>query len=137
MAPQIASERVAGWVQLIVIVGALLSAAGAIIALVHPAMLAGSQAEINSATRVFAGYFAARNLALACALLALFGLGARRALGQLLALVGAIQLIDTVMDCVESRWSVAPGVLVLGLLFLLAATKLCGHSLWNRQAWLD
>ncbi|HEY6490942.1 MAG: hypothetical protein WCC26_13945 [Terracidiphilus sp.] len=137
MALQKTSERVPWWIQLIVIVGALLSAAGAIIALVNPAMLVGSQAEINSAAHVFASYFAARNLALACILLALFGLGARRALGQILALVGVIQLIDTVMDCLEGRWAVAPGVLILGLLFLLAATKLCRRSLWNRQAWLD
>lgn len=137
MVLQKASTHVAGWVRLIVIVGALLSATGAVIALVHPAMLVGSQAEINSAAHVFADYFAARNLALACVLLALFGLGARRALGQLLALVGFIQLIDTVMDCFEGRWSVAPGVLILGLLFLLAAARLCGSPLWNRQAWLD
>jgi hypothetical protein len=128
---------VAWWVYLVVIVCALLSGAGALIALVDPAMLVAPGAEINEAARIFAGYFVARNLALACALLALLALRARRALGQLLALIGFIQLVDTVMDCVEGRWSVAPGVLVLGIVFLLAAARLSGDPFWRRAAWAD
>jgi len=132
-----APPSVTWWVYIVVIVCALLSGAGAIIALINPAMLVAPHAEINEAARTFAGYFVARNLALACALLALLVLRARRALGQLLALVGFIQLVDTVVDCVEGRWSVAPGVLVLGIVFLLAAARLSGYPFWKRTAWTD
>jgi hypothetical protein len=125
------------WVLAVVIVGALLSGAGAIIALVHPAMLVRPQAEINEAARIFAGYFVARNLTLAGALIALLVLGARRALGQLLALVGLIQLVDAVIDGLEGRWAVSPGVLVLGIVFLLAAGRLTGFPFWSRLAWTD
>jgi hypothetical protein len=125
------------WAQLVVLAGALLLAAGAVIALVHPAMLAGPQAEIGDAAHVFAGYFAARNIALAFVLLVLVALRAQRALGQLLVLVALVQLCDAVMDCIEARWSVAPGLLILGLLFLLAAARLCGQPFWRRAAWTE
>jgi hypothetical protein len=128
---------VAWWVFLVVIVCALLSGAGALIALINPAMLVAPRAEINEPGRIFVGYFVARNLALACALLALLALRVRRPLGQLLALIGFIQLVDTIMDCVEGRWSVAPGVLVLGIIFLFAATRLISHPIWRRAAWAD
>lgn len=125
------------WVLLIVIVGALLTGAGGVIALAHPAMLVAPQAEIGTAAHVFAGYFAARNLALACVLLLLLAMQAQRALGQLLVLVGFIQFVDAVMDCIEGRWPIVPGVAILGLLFLLAASKLCGSPFWRREAWIE
>jgi hypothetical protein len=137
MAQQPVPPSAPWWVSIVVIVCALLSGVGAIIALVNPAMLVAPHAEINQAAHVFAGYFVARNLAFAGALLALFVLRAKRALGQLLALVGFIQFVDTIIDCVEGRWSVAPGVLVLGIVFLLAAARLCGHRFWRRAAWAD
>ena len=92
---------------------------------------------MNSAAQVFAGYFAARNLAMAVLLLLLAIMRAGRALGHVLALVGLIQLFDCVLDCLEGRWTIAPGVLILGVLFLLAASKLCGQPFWKRQAWLS
>jgi hypothetical protein len=134
-ATRIQHQQIVWWVQLIVVLGALLTAAGAAIALIHPAMLASPHDEINGAVRVFAGYFAARNLGLSAALLLLLAMRAKRALGKLLVLVGVIQLIDTCIDCFEGRWPVVPGVLVLGVVFLLAASKLCGGPLWNRRTW--
>jgi hypothetical protein len=131
------SSRAPWWAQFVVLIGAVLLAAGAVIALVRPAMLVGPQARIDVASHVFAGYFAARNLALAFALIVLFILRARRALSQLLALVSLVQLFDAAMDCIEGRWAVAPGVLVLGILFLLAASRLCGHPFWRREAWVE
>lgn len=133
----VARNPTAWWAQLIVGLGALLTAAGAVIALVHPAMLASPGVDINGAVHIFAGYFAARNLGLACALLALLTIGARRALGQLLAVVGFIQLIDAAIDCFEGRWPVVPGAFILGTVFLIGAAKLCGHPFWKRQAWTD
>ena len=96
------------WLRLVVILGALLTALGAVVALTHPAMLVSPHDEINNAVRIYAGYLAARNLALAFMLMALLFMGARRALGNLMVLVGFIQLLDACMDVAEARWTVAP-----------------------------
>ena len=122
------------WTRLIAVLGALLSLAGGVISLGNPAMLTGPHEAINNAVHVYAGYTAARDLAVATLLLLLVLLSARRALGQLMFLVALIQFIDTAIDCAEARWTVAPGVLILGFLFLLAATKLIG-PFWKREAW--
>jgi hypothetical protein len=121
--------------RILVIVGALLTAIGAVIALVHPAMLVSPHDEINGAVRIFAGYLAARNLALAIMLIALLLVGARRALANLMVLVGFIQLLDVCMDVAEGRWAVAPGVLVFGVVFLIAANRLIGYPFWNVEFW--
>jgi len=116
--------------------GALLTAMGGIIALVHPAMLVSPHDEINGAVHIYAGYLAARNLALAFLLVALSVLQAKRALGNLMALVGFIQLLDACMDVAEGRWTIVPGVLVFGLVFLGAAARLCdGYPFWRVEAW--
>jgi hypothetical protein len=134
---EVSREPIAWWVQLIVVLGAILTATGAVIALIYPAMLVSPHNEINGAARIFAGYFAARNLGLAGALLALLALRAKRALGYILALAGFIQLIDTAIDCVERRWPIVPGVFILGVVFLFAAVRLRPHPLWRRQAWTE
>ena len=136
-AVRVANEGIVWWVRLIVVLGALLTAAGAVIALTYPAMLVSPRDEINGAVRILAGYLAARNLGLAGALLALLAIRAKRALGQLLALFGFIQFIDTAIDCFEERWTVVPGVLILGTVFLLGAARLSAHPLWKRQAWTE
>jgi hypothetical protein len=124
------------WAYFIAILGGLLSATGGVIALVDPAMLVAPHTEIGGAARVFAGYFAARSLALALFLLLLCMVRARQALGQLLALVAVIQIVDAAMDCFEVRWAVAPGVLVLGMLFLFASARLIG-PVWRLETWAD
>ena len=53
------------WVKAVVVLGALLFATGAVLALVRPAMLASPHDEVNGAVRVYAGYLASRNTALA------------------------------------------------------------------------
>jgi hypothetical protein len=123
------------WLGLIVIPGALLLATGAIIALVNPAMLAGG--GVNSATHVYAGYLAARNLALALLLIVMLGMGARRALSTLMVLTAFIQILDAVMNAFEGRWSLIPGVLVIAAAFLLGAGRVTGHPLWTLTAWRD
>jgi hypothetical protein len=133
---RLAVRPVAWWARLVVIVGALLTAMGAIIALVHPAMLVSPQDEITGAVHIYAGYLAARNLAIAFLLLTLLFLGLRRSLGNLMVLVAMIQLLDACMDVVEGRWAVAPGVLVFGLVFLAVASKFSGGlAFWRRGAW--
>lgn len=125
------------WLPLIVVPGALLLAAGAIIALVNPAMLASPGIEINGAVHVYAGYLVARNLALALLLLVTLSMGARRPLSTLMVLTAAIQILDAVMDAVEGRWPLIPGVLVIGALFLFGAARITGSAIWKANAWRD
>jgi len=123
------------WVRIVVVLGALLMAAGGIIALTNPAMLASQHEEINGAVRIYAGYMASRNLALTAMLLAMLALGAKRALAVLMTLTALVQIFDACMDCVEARWPVVPGVLVFGIVFLAGAARLSGHPFWKREAW--
>ena len=63
------------WLPLIVVPGELLLAAGAIVALMNPAMLASPGIDMNGAVHVYAGYLVARNLALALLLLVTLSMG--------------------------------------------------------------
>jgi hypothetical protein len=112
----------------IAILGAILLATGAGIALFRPAMLVSPHAEINEAVHIYAGYLASRNLSLAIALLLALALRARRALHTLLLLVAMVQSLDAVMDCLEHRWTIVPGVVLLALLFFLASASLSRSS---------
>lgn len=123
------------WLRLIVVLCALLMTLGAVIAFVRPAMLVSPNDQITEAVRIYAGYLAARNLAVALMLLAMLAIGARKTLGGLMFLTGLIQFLDTCMDCVEGRWAVAPGVFVLGLICVGAAAKLSGSPFWRMRAW--
>lgn len=123
------------WVTAVAIAGALLTAMGAVIALVSPAMLVSPHDEINGAVRIYAGYLASRNSVLALMLAALLIMKARRALGQLMVVVGLIQFFDVLMDIAEGRWTIVPAVLVLGVAFVAGAARLCGARLWRREVW--
>jgi hypothetical protein len=131
------SANIPFWVCVLVIAGALLSAMGAVIALVRPGMLVSSQDQVNGAVHIYAGYLAARNLALALMLTGLLALGARRALGNVMALFALVQLLDACIDCVEGRWTIVPVVLLLGVLFSMGAARLSGSPLWRREAWIS
>jgi hypothetical protein len=123
------------WVTAIVTLGAALMAAGGGIALIRPAMLVSPTAEINGATHVYAGYLVSRNLALAAMLLAMLGMRARRVLGSLMVLTALIQFLDAAMDLMEGRWTIVPGVVVFGTLFLFGAARLSGRAFWKAAAW--
>jgi hypothetical protein len=125
------------WPKAIAILGALLLAAGALIALFHPVMLVSAHDEINGAVHIYAGYLASRNLALAIMLIAALCLGAKGMLNNLLLLVALIQLLDAVMDVIEGRWPVATGVVVLALLFFIASGSLSGYPFWKTHAWKE
>ena len=118
------NDRIPWWVVTIVIVASFLLIAGAVIALVHPAMLVSPHDIVNNAARIYAGYFASRNLALAIMLMLWLILRKRSSLSSTLFLVALVQLLDTGMDCVEGRWSIVPGVIVLGLICFFAAVRL-------------
>jgi hypothetical protein len=129
-------EKIPAWVGAVAIVGGLLMILGAVLGIVRPSMLAGPDAVLIGAVEVFAGYFAVRNLVLGLLLPVLLAIGARRSLGNLLAIIGLVQLLDVCMDCVEGRWAIVPGVLLLGVLYLAAAARVSGGAFWRRRAWL-
>lgn len=123
------------WVRVVVVIGALLMAAGGIIAIVNPAMLASPREQINGAVHIYAGYLFSRNVSLALILLVVLIMRATRALSQLMVLTAFIQVADAAIDCAEGRWPVVPGILVLGIVFFLGAARLTGHPFWKAEAW--
>jgi hypothetical protein len=130
-----ATAPIAWWLRAVVVPGALLMATGAVLALIHPAMLVSPNDEINGAVHIYAGYFASRNMALAIMLIALLSLSAKRALSNLMVLVALIQLLDACIDCAEARWPIVPGVIVLGLIFLFGASRPSNNPLWKSEFW--
>jgi hypothetical protein len=131
-------ERTAGissWVGVIVVVGALLMATGAILALFDPVMLVAPHDTINGAVRIYAGYLASRNMAMAVLLIVLLCLRARHSLANLMVLVAFVQVLDAGVDCFEGRWMIAPGVLLLGLVFIAGARRISGYPFWRIEAW--
>jgi hypothetical protein len=129
------SFRIPVWVSVFVLVGGLLLAVGGVIGLVNPSMLVSPHDQISGAVHIYAGYFAVRNLALGLFLPILLALRARRALAGLMVVAGFIQLLDVGMDCIEGRWTIVPGVLVLGALYLIAASRVSGAPFWRRESW--
>jgi hypothetical protein len=129
------ASPIAWWLRAVVILGALLIATGAVLALVHPAMLVSPHDEINGAVHIYAGYLASRNMALAIMLIVLLSLSAKRALSNLMVLVALIQVLDACIDCAEGRWPIVPGVIVFGLVFLFGATRLSDYRFWKPEFW--
>jgi len=123
------------WLRTIVVLGALLMATGAIIALLHPALLVSPHDEINGAVRIYAGYLTSRNLGIAIMLLLAMGLRANGALNTLMLLTAFIQVLDIGIDCVEGRWAVIPGVTVLAVMFFAGSARLSGFPFWRMGAW--
>jgi hypothetical protein len=123
------------WVSVFVVAGGLLMTLGGVIALVKPSMLMSPIDEVTNGVKIYAGYLVARNLALGLFLPLLLVLRARRALASMMVLVGVIQILDVIMDCIEGRWAIVPGVLVLGILYLIAAARVSGEPFWRRESW--
>jgi hypothetical protein len=135
LAAQPATNPFPWWLQVIVLAGSLLMAAGALIALLNPAMLVSPHDEINAAVHIYAGYLFSRNVALAILLVVSMIVRARGTLNTLVLLTAFIQLLDAAVDCMEGRWVIVPGVVVFGLLFLFASARLTGHPFWRKEAW--
>jgi hypothetical protein len=134
-AAQPATNLFPWWLQTIVLVGALLMASGALIALLNPAMLVSPHNEINAAVHIYASYLFSRNAALAILLVASLLFRSKGTLNTLILLTAFIQLLDAAVDFIEGRWVIVPGVVVFGLLFLLASARLSGHPFWRKEAW--
>lgn len=125
------------WLVTIVIIGALLAAAGAFAAIFRPDMLLGSGQTMNDAANVYAGYLVSRGLAVAVMLLALLILRAWRMLAGLMVFTALLQLIDAVVDLVEGRYLLLPILLIYVIAFLIGANWLFGQPFWKASAWQE
>jgi hypothetical protein len=128
--------RIPLWVSIVVIIGALLSAVGAVISKVDPILLTNGN-PITDATRVYADYMFARSLVLAGMLLFLLALRARHMLAGFMVLIALIQIVDVIDDLARGAFLLAPGLLVFAIIFLLGAWRLFGQGIWRIDAWRD
>lgn len=110
-------------------------AAGGAMALANPLSMVSPSEGVMGAVRTFAGYFAARNLVLPVLLVVALAIRARGMLNCLMLLTAFIQVMDAILDCVESRWRILPGAVVIGVLFFVGAAKLSGHPFWRKDVW--
>lgn len=124
------------WVSIVVILGALLILAGAVISKVDPTLLTNGS-PMTVAARVYADYLFARNLALAVMLFFLLAIRARRMLAGFMVLIAFIQLVDIVDDLARGAVLLVPGLLVFAIVFLLGAGRLFGRAVWHVDAWLE
>jgi hypothetical protein len=125
------------WVAAAVVVGALLTVAGAVISKAAPTILLEDSDRMTSAARISADYFFARNLPLAALSLALLALGARRMLAGCMVLTALIQTVDIVDELASGRFALVPGMTVFAVVFLVGASHLLGRAIWHAGAWRD
>jgi hypothetical protein len=124
------------WLSIVVIIGAVLTATGAVISKVDPTLLTNGN-PMTDAAWVYADYVFARNLALAVMLLLLVTLRARRMLAGFMVLIALIQCIDAIDDLSRGDVLLVPGLLVFAIVFLFGAWQLFGQAIWHSDAWRD
>ena len=113
------------WTAAVVIVGALLTATGAVLALLP------SSEHLNTAGRNYADYFATRNFAIAALLLVLLAARARPVLAVVMVLTASIQLLDAISASLTGRAGLIPIDLAYAAAFMLGAARLQGMSRWS------
>ncbi len=124
------------WVSIVVILGALLTATGAIISKVDPTLLTNGS-PMTDAARVYADYLFARNLPLAVMLLFLLAVKARRMLAGFMVLTAFIQLVDVINDLARGAFLLVPGLIIFSIVFLIGAWQLFGQAIWQIDAWRE
>ncbi len=124
------------WVAIVVILGALLTATGAVISKVDPTLLTNGS-PMTEAARVYADYMFARNLPLALMLLFLLAVRARRMLAGFMVLTALIQFVDVINDLARGAFVLVPGLLVFAIVFLIGAWQLFGQAFWHVDAWRE
>jgi hypothetical protein len=130
------SARIPWWVTLVVLLGAALLTAGAMISKLAPTMLTDGEA-MTGAARVYADYLFARNLPLALMLLFLLVLRSRHMLAGMMILIALIQLFDATNDLVRGDIVLVPGVLLFALVFVIGASRLFGQAPWHGMVWRE
>ena len=124
------------WIAILVVLGALLTATGAIISKVDPTLLTNGS-PMTEAARVYADYLFARNLPLAIMLLFLLAVKARRMLAGFMVLTAFIQLVDVINDLARGEFLLVQGLLIFAIVFLFGAWRLFGQPFWNVEAWRE
>jgi hypothetical protein len=110
-------------VSVVTVTTAALLAAGAVVALIAPALLVGDPASLGK-SRVFEDYTVSRDAALAVFLLAPLLRRALPLLRSALLLVVGVQLFDAAFDVAGRRWAIAPIAIVLAIACFLSAQRL-------------
>jgi hypothetical protein len=129
-------ETIPLWISIVVIIGALLTATGAIISKVDPTLLTNGS-PMTDAARVYADYMFARNLPLALMLLFLLAVRAWRMLAGFMVLTALIQFVDVINDLARGALVLVPGLLVFSIVFLIGAWQLFGQAFWHVDAWRE
>jgi hypothetical protein len=124
------------WIAILVMLGALLTAIGAIISKVDPTLLMNG-GPMTDAARVYADYMFARNLPLAIMLLFLLVVKARRMLAGFMVLTAFIQFVDVINDLARGDFLLVPGLLIFASAFLIGAWQLFGQAVWQIDAWRE
>jgi hypothetical protein len=124
------------WVSIVVILGALLIATGAVISKVDPTLLTNGSL-MTEAAQVYADYLFARNLPLAVMLLLLLAVRARRMLAGFMVLTALIQLVDVINNLARGALLLVSGLLVFAVVFLVGASRLFGQAFWHVDAWRE
>lgn len=124
------------WISIVVILGAALTATGAVISKVDPTLLTNSS-PMTEAAWVYADYMFARNLSLAVMLFLMLALRARRMLAGFMVLMALIQFVDVINDLARGDFLLVPGLLVFAIVFLVGASKLFGQPIWRAATWRD
>ena len=112
------------WLTVIVILGAVLTAAGAVLAIF------ASGEHLNTAGHDYADYFITRNLAVAAMLLVTLALRSRRVLAALMILTALIQFLDAVTAIATGRLGLVPIDLIFAAVFTYGAARLSGQRPW-------
>ena len=128
--------RIPLWIAILVILGSLLTAAGAIISKVDPTLLTNNS-PMTDAARVYADHMFARNLPLAVMLLFLLLVKARHMLAGFMVLTAFIQIVDVINDVARGAFLLIPGLLIFAALFLIGAWQLFGQAIWHIDAWRE
>jgi hypothetical protein len=112
------------WLTVIVILGAVLIATGAFLAIFS------SGEHLNTAGHNYADYFITRNLAVAAMLLVTLALRARRVLAALMILTALIQFLDAVTAIATGQLGLVPIDLIFAAVFTFGAARLSGPRPW-------
>lgn len=112
--------RIPWWISTIVILGALLTLAGAVISKVDSTMLTNG-GPMTGAAQIYADYLFARDLPLAVMLFLFLALRARQILASFMLLTAFIQLVDVIDNLTRGAFMLVPGLLVFAIAFLIGA----------------
>lgn len=119
------------WLVTLVVAGALLTATGAVLALLP------ASGHLSAAGQDYAGYFATRNLAMAVMLLIMLALRAQRVLAGLMTLTALIQTLDAITASATGRLGLVPIDLAFTAAFLIGAARLSPHPVWRAATWRE